>query len=132
MYTQVKPIRFRRIMSMFVVSLTCAGLGLGLLPLSVTAGDSWFSGGRAVPSTDLAVMPFQEMEPSFFRSSRDDNRMVVDITISLYNAPVADERVQYEAVIAAFADSVCEQSNGGQRLGQVRIFPSGPIPPGRM
>lgn len=109
----------------FSILLLCGVLALG--PVVAEAGDSWFSKAR--------TRQIQPGDGVIAGASRDSNLTVFDVTISLYNDPSGDEdpgndvgneeQTVYEEIVRHWADSVCEQSNGGHRLGKVRIFRNG-------
>ena len=69
--------------------------------------------------------------------SQDDNIMfaalmmsarsirIIDVDISLYNNPTTTQaRAPYESIINFMADGIFESSNGANKLGRVRFFPS--------
>ena len=108
-----------------------AALGFGLVFQgafqSAMAGSSWFSKARQV--TQLP------REFPATRAAGDIGTTIIDVVISLYNDPSGDDdpdndtgsedQTAYENIIRWWADAVYEESNGGLRLGKVRIFRNG-------
>jgi hypothetical protein len=115
----------RRFVHLLALSMTL----ISLFPLQLGAANSWFSKART---------PQGPAEPLGARRKSASSQTVFDVTISLYNKPSGDdnpnvdtgseEQTKYEKILRAWADGVCEESNGSHRLGKVRIFRQGTFP----
>lgn len=129
--TSKKHIKFGLITAL-TSGLVCQG---GLQ--SATAGSSWFSKKRqeqATQKSSTRTLKAQAMSPAPMASG-DIGTTVFDLVISLYNSPSGDDnpnnntgsegQTAYEEIIRFWADAVYEQSNGGFKLGKVRIFRNG-------
>ena len=117
--------RFRRATGWVALSM----LILSLVPMQLSAADSWFSKVRS---------PQGPEEPLGGRRKSVSSQSLFDVTMSLYNDPSGDEdpdhdtgseqQTTYEQIVRFWADGVCEESNGAHKLGRVRIFRKGAFP----
>ena len=106
---------------------------LGLIQ-SAEAGSSWFSKTRPIQQIPLTLQQTPLALPAP-QAAGDIGTTVFDVVISLYNDPAGDDNADndtgtedqtaYENIIRFWADAIYEESNGGVKLGKVRIFRNG-------
>lgn len=96
------------------------------LPPSVIAGDSWFSKARKSDKAEVrllnSVSGVQLLDAANGNGDNSSSATEFEVVVSLDGHPSEGERSGYNNIIRHWANAVCEQSNGAQRISVVRIY----------